>query len=296
MSAVGRATIVPGLLALLANGAVATTRTELDVPYVPGGGHRQQLDLCLPEGRGFPLILYVHEGSLTGGDRKDEDYPKIAEALRRAGYGVAVMSYRLFPNDRWPAPADDVASAIAWLEAHAAERGARADRLFLIGHSSGATLVARVCSDPRYLARVRRSPRDIAGAVVMGTILRDQEFEESLERATRAGHRARVDSLFRADPDYAMYGSVESYLDSWPLRHVSGAMPPMLITVAETERFQPPCLPHAEAFRDSARRLGARVEVEVLKDRNHYSAMRKLAEPHDPVFARILAFFESVSR
>ena len=144
--------------------------------------------------------------------------------------------------------------------------------------------------------RVNLSRGVIAGAVVMGTILRDQEFEEALDRATRKGQRARIDSLFRAEPDYSVYGSIENYVDSWPLHHVSRGMPPILITVAEKERYQPPCLPHAEAFRDSARRLGARVEVEVLAGRDHYSAMRKLAEPDDPTLALILKFFNSTGR
>jgi len=284
--------LLPTMLAT--SSASSQPRNRMDVPYVPGGGHKQQLDLYLPPGSGFPVVLFVHEGSLTSGDRKDVDYPRMARAFRDEGYGFAVMSYRLFPKNRWPVPAQDVASAFAWLKANAASFGGRPDRIFLMGHSSGATLVARVSSDARYLARVGLTPRAIAGAVVMGTILRDQEFEEALERATRNGQRARVDSLFRVDPDYSMYDSVAAYVDSWPLHHVNAAMPPMLITVGEAERYQPPCLPHAEAFRDSASRIGGHVEVAVLIGRDHHSAMRKLSEPHDPVFARLRSFFRSV--
>jgi acetyl esterase/lipase len=282
------------LAVALATASDAGPRTRLDIPYVPGGGHKQQLDLYLPAGTGFPMVLYVHEGSLTGGDRKDADYPRLAKGFTAAGYGFAVMSYRLFPENRWPAPAEDVASAFAWVKRNAASFGGRPDRVFLVGHSSGATLVARLSSDPRYLAKVGMKPTDITGAVVMGTILRDQEFEEALERATRAGRRARVDSLFQVNPDYSVYGTVENYLDSWPLHHVNAAMPPMLITVAESERLQPPCLAHAIAFRDSANAMGGRVQVALFPDRDHYSAMRKLPEPRDSGFARIQGFFRSI--
>lgn len=282
------------ILSALLMATDAGPRTRLDIPYVPGGGHKQQLDLYLPEGSGFPVVLYVHEGSLTSGDRKDEDYPRLAKGFNAAGYGFAVMSYRLFPENKWPAPAEDVASAFAWVKKNAASFGGRPDRVFLVGHSSGATLVARVSSDPRYLSYVNLEPTDITGSVVMGTILRDQEFEEALGRATKAGRRARVDSLFEVNPDYTVYGTVENYLDSWPLHHVNGAMPPMLITVAEEERYQPPCLAHAEAFRDSANAMGANVQVAVLAGRDHYSAMRKLPEPRDRGFARIQAFFRSI--
>src|SRR5437867_139876 len=106
---------------ILATSPASTSPGErMDVPYVPGGGHEQQLDLYLPARSGFPMVLYVHEGSLNSGDRKDADYPRIARAFRAKGYGVVVISYRLFPKHRWPAPAEDVASAFAWLKANAA--------------------------------------------------------------------------------------------------------------------------------------------------------------------------------
>jgi acetyl esterase/lipase len=253
-----------------------------DIPYVPGGGTKQQLDLYLPASSRFPTILYVHEGSLTSGDRKDADYPRIAEAFRVRGFGVAVMNYRLFPDVKWPAPAEDVVSAFAWLRQHIAECGGLPERIFLLGHSSGATLVARIAADARYLAAKGLKPKDIAGAVVMGTILIDEDFEQNLTR----GPRERIVAAFTGKGFYAPYGDIESYRDSWPMRHVNADMPPILITVAKSEREQPPCLRYALEFQTAARKLNARVEVEVLSDRTHFSAMRRLAEPNDAGFIR----------
>ena len=267
--------------------AASEMRILLDIPYVPGGGSKQQLDLYLPPRDRFPVILYVHEGSLTSGDRKDADYPRIAEAFRGHGFAMAVMNYRLFPGVSWPAPADDVASAFAWLRTHIAEYGGLPERIYLLGHSSGATLTALLATDPRYLATKGLKPRDIAGAVIMGTILKDEDFEQNLARAGRE----RITASFSGRGFYAPYHDIETYLDSWPLRHVNADMPPILITVAETEQEHPPCLPHALQFRAAAKKLGARVELEVLSRRNHYTAMRRLAEPDDPTFQRILRFF-----
>ena len=264
-------------------------RTLLDLPYVPDGVAKQKLDLYLPAAPGFETILYVHEGSLVGGDRKDADYPKIAAAFTAAGYAVAVMSYRLFPQVSWPAPAEDVAAAFAWVKKHIGEHGGSAERVYLVGHSSGATLVARLASDPRYLAPQQLKPTDIAGVVAMGTILKDEDFERRLASVPRE----RIDAAFTGKGFYAPYHDVETYVDSWPLHHVQAAMPPILITVAETEKVNPPCLAHALELQAAASKVGARVEVEVLPDRNHYSAMRRLPEPDDPTFARLLKFFAS---
>ena len=76
----------------------AAATQKLDIPYVPAGGHKQQLDLYVPEGQGFPTVLFVHGGSLTQGDRKDAPYPGIGQAFQQAGVACAVMSYRLAPE------------------------------------------------------------------------------------------------------------------------------------------------------------------------------------------------------
>lgn len=58
---------------------------ELDIPFVDGGGHDQQLDSYTPSNTGFPTILFVHEGSLTSGDRKDEPYARMCQTFEAAG-------------------------------------------------------------------------------------------------------------------------------------------------------------------------------------------------------------------
>src|SRR6266545_6369889 len=66
---------------------------ELDIPYVAGGGAKQQLDLFLPDGKGFPTVMFVHGGSLTEGDRMEAPYRQIGEAFQKSGIGCAVISY-----------------------------------------------------------------------------------------------------------------------------------------------------------------------------------------------------------
>src|SRR5438067_11020396 len=98
------------LLALLAVG-----RVILDIPFVPGGTHDQQLDLYTPAAAGFPTVLFVHEGSLTSGDRKDAPYAAMCRTFQGLGFGCAATNYRLAPAHKWPAQPDDVAAAFGWL-------------------------------------------------------------------------------------------------------------------------------------------------------------------------------------
>jgi len=70
-----------------------------------------------------------------------------------AGIACANVDYRLAPGAAWPAPAEDVAAAVAKVRILIGARGGDPHQLFLFGHSSGAMLVALVGTDGRYLAQ-----------------------------------------------------------------------------------------------------------------------------------------------
>ena len=147
---------------------------QLDVPYDPAAPDdpKRQLDLYLPGGRDFPLVVFVHGGGWAWGDRTQsfggaDVYRNIGRFLASQGIGTAVIGYRLvWPMD-WQSQIGDVARAVAWVQAHAAEQGGRPDRLFLMGHSAGAQLAARVATDPAWLTRVHGTIGGICGVVAV---------------------------------------------------------------------------------------------------------------------------------
>lgn len=279
------ATVLPSLTA-------AAPTTELDIPYVTGGGHKQQLDLYLPGGKGFSTVLFVHGGSLTEGDRKETPYPLIGQAFQKAGVGCAVMSYRLGPDQRWPAQPQDVAAAFAWLKKNIASRGGDSDRIFLVGHSSGAHLVAIVSADEKYLRDSGFSTHDVAGCSPIGALL---NTTWNLDDGSPEEHWSEefTKKTFQRNATFKTYGSVEVYRDANPSSHIGPHLPPFLILVAEGERFQPPILSQAEAFVAAARQTGAHAEVAVLKDRTHRSTINQMVKPDDPTVVRILQFMRS---
>src|SRR2546422_4801437 len=97
------------------------------------------------------LVLFVHGGSLTGGDKNDDDYEAVCGGLARAGLECATANYRLFPAVKWPVPAEDVSAAAGWLKQNVGSYGGRLDRLVLFGHSSGCLLVSLLGTDERFL-------------------------------------------------------------------------------------------------------------------------------------------------
>ena len=208
-----------------------------------------------------------------------------------SGIACANVNYRLAPAHAWPAQAEDVAAAVAWVRTNIGPRGGDPHKLSLVGHSSGAMLVALVATDERYLDRHGLKTSDLRGVVSMGSIMWDDE----LEQASMRYGRGRVKEAFGREPDNRMYASLDMYLDHWPIRHVRAGLPPFLFLIAESEQEQPPVLKTNRKFVEDARALGNWAEYKVLPGRTHYSAIRNLGEPGDPVFAIVRDFVRQFS-
>ncbi len=276
------------LLALAA--PAAAQRMDRDLAY--GGDPAQRLDLSLPAAPGFPTVIFVHGGSLTRGDKADGDYRHVCEPFTAAGMGCANSNYRLAPGHAWPAQAEDVAAAVAWVHRNIGARGGDPARLSLFGHSSGATLVALVGADARYLAAHGMTTAGLHAVIPMGSIM----WDDDLERAIDQRGRAAVEAAFRRDPDNAMFASLDDYLEHWPIRHVRAGLPRYLFLIAEAEQEQPPVLRTNRAFVEQAAALGNQADYRVLPGRTHDSALSKLGEPGDPVFALIRDFIDAPAR
>ncbi|UIF89901.1 alpha/beta hydrolase [Cupriavidus sp. UYPR2.512] len=102
-----------------------------------------------PEGStALPLVVYFHGGGfvLCGLDSHDNICRGLA---RRSGALVLSVDYRLAPEARFPAAADDAVAAVRWAAAHAAQLGADPARLAVAGDSAGGNLAAVACQQLR---------------------------------------------------------------------------------------------------------------------------------------------------
>jgi acetyl esterase/lipase len=281
-------TVVFVWLPVASNTAFAQ-RSEEELAYGPDP--KQRLDLSLPTVKRFPTVIFIHGGSLTSGDKADEDYRNVCAPFPDAGIACANVNYRLAPERAWPAQANDVAAAVGWVRRNIETRGGDPRKLFLLGHSSGAMLVAVVGTDERYLAQIGLHTSDLRGVVPMGSIMWDDELGQAI---TQYG-RSRVEKGFGRDADNRIYGSLTMYLDHWPIHHVRAGMPPFLFLIAESEKKQPPVLKTDSTFVEQARALGNWAEYKILRGRTHYSAIRKLSEPGDEVFSIVRDFVRQFS-
>lgn len=113
-----------------------------NIEFARVGEETLRLDAFVPPGDGpFATCILVHGGGFTKGTKRSYITP-IFEPLAKAGFVWFTIDYRLAPKHRWPACADDVATAIRWVKEHAAEYKVDPNRIALIGESAGGHLVS----------------------------------------------------------------------------------------------------------------------------------------------------------
>jgi acetyl esterase/lipase len=129
----------------------------------------QTLDLYRPAGPArMKLVVFVHGGGWIQGD-KGIGWG-FAKVLNAAGYAVASVNYRMIPNVLLQDEATDVASAAAFLLAHADQYGLDTSRFALAGHSAGGHLIALVATDPTYARTAGLDLRRLAAVIPLDGI------------------------------------------------------------------------------------------------------------------------------
>lgn len=270
------------ILAVLAGQAQAESKAgavELDVPYATGGD-AQKLDLYLPAKKGFTTVVFVWGGGWHRGGRKS--VTPIGEKLRGRGFGCALLSHRLGPAEKFPAQIEDVAAGFAWVKKNIAARGGDPNRVFLMGHSSGAHLCLLLATNPEYLRRHRLTPADVGGVVGLSTPvdLEPRKDKKGFGDALMAGKGA--DTFGR---DVALMKSAS------PIQHVSKNLPPTLLVVGDHDF--PMLEADAAAFADKAKRAGVTVPTFTAKDCDHMAVVRSLLNDNSPVWERVAAFLNT---
>lgn len=128
-----------------------------------GKDPRQKLDVYVPRHpmQDHPVVVFFYGGSWNSGSRAD--YSFVGEALASRGIVAVLADYRLYPQVRYPAFLEDAAGAVAWTHEHIRQYGGNPQRLYLMGHSSGAYNVAMLALDPGLLAAQGLSPHNLSG-------------------------------------------------------------------------------------------------------------------------------------
>ncbi len=243
-----------------------------DVQYAEGFANeprRNRLDIYLPRGVARPpLVMFVHGGAWTGGSK--DGWGALAQEFGRSGIAMAAINTQLHP---FAEPVDmmiDCGHALAWLHTHAKEHGYDGDRLYLMGHSSGAHLVSWLAlQDERLLAT------GVPRASLRGVIALSGVYE------LRPRHLA-LEKVFGDDPLVRAEAS--------PFAHASAGDPPMLLLWGEHDMAGLSLC--GRMLRDRLAEVGVPVVSAELAGKGHVDYVWELSVPGNRVLAQIAAFVQ----
>ena len=248
----------------------AAVETHTNLTYYAGEGadkYRHRLDLYVPKGKkDAPVMMFVHGGGFTVGIK--DQYAFVGQVFASYGIMTAVISYRLTPKTMYPGHVQDVARAFVWLRQHVADYGGTADRIFISGHSAGATLVGMIGSDPAWLHDAGDSLEHVAGVI---------PISGSFEQSARS---AMFQSPERPEASIVQYASA--------INHVAGPHPPFLILYGD--RDLPRTGEDAQDMAKALKAAGNSAEVHQIADHAHMDMITGVMDPSDAGLTFMLEF------
>lgn len=263
-----------GLGLLLAALAVPNAQAAEAQEQSYGAHPSQRLDVYPRVGlRGAPVLLFVHGGGWRRGDKRMvHALPAYAE---RHGFLLLSANYRMAPEVDAGGCAEDVAGAFAWAKANAARFGGDPGRIFLVGHSAGAHLVALIAVDGAYLGRHRLAPRDIAGVIPLDGAGYDavQQLAYADSQSGRPIYRRLEDMYVQA------FGARAAALSPTLLVKPGQSYPPILILYVGN---RPDSSAQSQGLAAALRRAGGQALALASSDATHGDINSSFGAPGDP--------------
>jgi acetyl esterase/lipase len=225
-------------------------------------------------------VIWIHGGAWRFGDKGQvQGKPR---AFADAGYVLVSVDYRLVPTVGYKEQVGDVARAIRWVHDHVSEYGGDPDRLFLIGHSSGAHVAALVATDERYLKQ-----HDLSLGRLSGVVLLDgagYDLPRQIEQTSRARMKTMYTSVFGND--------LAAQRDASPAMHIGpgkGIAPFLMIHAGgrADSRIQ------SEAFGKKLRVAGIEATIVHAEGKNHATINREFGQAGDGPTVAVFDFLRA---
>ena len=243
------------MIGMMVRNAERTIRVVADQVYSNAGDVPRLADLYLPSSilSPVPVVIWIHGGGWRFGDRHLA--PDLALFAQRSGLAIVSIDYRLSDEVKFPAPVEDVKTAVRWVRSIASSFQLDDGNIGLWGSSAGAHLAAcaALSSEDKFLTAEYPGISSAVQAVVDGygptNLARIDEDRSSVRSIGTDAESALVGGgvLPAGDPD-----SFESRLIGMPLKdaprqvvladpvhYVSSGSPPFLILHGEADTLIP---------------------------------------------------------
>jgi alpha-L-fucosidase 2 len=224
-----------------------------DIEFAKVGDVSLTLDAFVPPGEGpFATCILVHGGGFVRGDKQMFIKPLFAP-LSAAGFAWFSINYRLAPEHRFPACAEDVETAVKWVKSHATEYKVDLQRIALIGESAGGHLVSYVGC---------KSGRELGLAAVL-PFYAPHDLEFSVQSRNALGESMQ-----------ALLGLTELNDEAWkrlreasPISYIHAGLPPFLLIHGDKD----PQVPYAQSprFQERMKTAGNVCDLITIPDGGH---------------------------
>ena len=256
--------------------ALPPQRILRDLEYGPHPRHVLDLHLptTLPE-QAVPVLVFVHGGGFVGGDKGGPGralHDNIGRFAVEHGFIGATINYRFAPEYVFPAGAQDVAAAVAFLSTRVGEHGGDPKRIVVMGHSAGAAHVASFVADSKLFEQAD----GLCGAVLSSGIY------------DPAALWGEVSTAYYGDDKLAWH-----HMASRP--GLCSTSLPLLFLVAQ---FDPPDF-HRQAVLVAADYVEAKRELPAMvigQGHNHFSSPAHYGTVDDELSGQVARFVASVTR
>ena len=221
-----------------------------DVQLPTADGHDFTVRVLMPAGEIRALVVYYHGGGWVIGnvDEYDTLARTLANELRAA---LVNVDYRLAPEHRYPAAADDAWNALQWASEQMTEIAGGPVPLVVMGDSAGGNLAAVVA----------QKARDAGGPELAVQVLIYPVTDADLDNATYSDPENQLmltrDSMIWFWDHYAPDQASRLHQDACPLQaaDLTGLAPAIVLT-AEHDVLRG----EGEAYADRLRQAGVPVE------------------------------------
>jgi arylformamidase len=231
-----------------------------------GTGEIEKLDIYRARKNNAPIAIYLHGGAWRRG--RAADFAFQAEMFVRAGAHHVVLDFMSVDDangDLTPL-VDQVRRAVAWVWQNAASFGGDANRIYLIGHSSGAHLGGCVAVTDW---RAYGVPEDILRGVVLCSGMYDLKPVRLSKRSEYVKFTDVIEDALSAQ------------------RHIDRLHAPLIVAHGTNE--SPEFQRQARDFAAAVTAAGKPVELIVAEGYNHFEISETLANPYGVLGRAVLA-------
>ena len=223
-----------------------------------GSDAAQAMDVYLPAGRtstNTKVIVFIHGGSWSGGDKADFDVNINAIRPQLTDYAIFNINYRLANiQNQHPAQMEDVQSALDFISAKAAEYKVNANKIALIGASAGAHLALLHAYKNSRNGSIK-AVVDLFGPTNLTTLYTNHPVP-AVSQPVLVNFLGTTPS---ANPS--------KYADASPVNFVSAQSPPTLILHGDADFIVP--ISQSSTLRVALLGVGAKVEMHSYINEGH---------------------------